>query len=240
MTKLEERKVVVVGASRGIGRTIALHLASKGARVALAGRDAELLADAVAQHPDRCSAVVCDVRDADACDTAIGRAADALGGIDAVVYATGVTHFGELAHTTADHWRTVLETNVIGAAMITRAALPHLIQHAGNAIYLSSHSASHRPAWPGIGAYVCSKTALEAMVECWQVENPQVAFTTLIVGPTVSSVRERQPEGARFGAVWAQRGLINERQLDGVEHADLVAHILTSHARIATASVVPR
>ena len=240
MTKLEERKVVVVGASRGIGRTIALHLASKGARVALAGRDAELLADAVAQHPDRCSAVVCDVRDADACDTAIGRAADALGGIDAVVYATGVTHFGELAHTTADHWRTVLETNVIGAAMITRAALPHLIEHDGNAIYLSSHSASHRPAWPGIGAYVCSTTALEAMVECWQVENPQVAFTTLIVGPTVSSVRERQPEGARFGAVWAQRGLINERQLDGVEHADLVAHILTSHARIATASVVPR
>lgn len=240
MAKISERKVVVVGASRGIGRTIAMHLAREGAHVALAGRSTELLAEAVAQYPDRCAAVGCDVRDPEACDAAMGQAVDALGGLDALVYAAGVTHFGEMAQTTAEQWRTVLDTNVIGAAVITRAALPQLTLNAGNAIYLSSDSASQQPPWVGIGAYVCSKTALERMVQCWQHENPQVAFTTLAVGPTVSSVRERHPEGARFGAIWAQQGLITGRQLGGEEHATMIMHILSSPARVASTTIAPR
>lgn len=240
MAKISERKVVVVGASRGIGRTIALHLAREGAHVALAGRSADLLDEAVAQYPDRCTAISCDVRDARACDTAIDQAVSALGGLEALVYAAGVTHFGEMAKTTAEQWRTVFDTNVIGAALVTRAAVPQLSKNAGNAIYLSSDSASAQPPWTGIGAYVCSKTALERMVQCWQHENPQVAFTTLSVGPTVSSVRERHPEGARFGAIWMRQGLITGRQLDGEDHAAMIAHILTSPARVASTTVVPR
>lgn len=240
MAKISERKVVVVGASRGIGRTIALYLARKGAHVALAGRSVDLLAEAVAEYPDRCAAVGCDVRDPGVCDAAISQAVDALGGLDALVYAAGVTHFGEMAQTTADQWRTVFDTNVVGAALITRAALPQLTLNAGNAIYLSSHSASQQPPWIGIGAYVCSKTALERMVQCWQHEIPQVAFTTLAVGPTVSSVRERHPEGARFGAIWARQGLVTGRQLDGEEHAAMVTHILGSPARVAATTIVPR
>jgi NAD(P)-dependent dehydrogenase (short-subunit alcohol dehydrogenase family) len=240
MAKMRERKVVVVGASRGIGRTIALHLARQGAHVALAGRSAELLAEAAAEYPDRCIAVGCDVRDPLDCDAAIDQAVGAFGGLDSIIYAAGVTHFGEMAQTTAEQWRTTFDTNVIGAALITCAALPQLALHGGNAIYLSSHSASQQPPWIGIGAYVCSKTALERMVQCWQRENPEVAFTTLAVGPTVSSVRERQPEGARFGAIWTQQGLITGRQLDGAEHAAMIAHVLTSPARVAFTAVVPR
>jgi NAD(P)-dependent dehydrogenase (short-subunit alcohol dehydrogenase family) len=240
MAEISQRKIAVVGASRGIGRTIALHLAREGARVALAGRSEELLNEAVAEYPDRSTAVVCDVRDPGGCAGAIDQIVDALGGLDAVVYAAGVTVFGEMAETTAEQWRTVFDTNVVGAALVTRAALPHLSANSGNAIYLSSDSASAQPPWTGIGAYVCSKTALERMVECWQHENPQMAFTTLRVGPTVSSVRERQPEGARFGAIWTQRGLLTGRQLDGEEHAAMVVHVLTSSARIASATVVPR
>jgi hypothetical protein len=78
------------------------------------------------------------------------------------------------------------------------------------------------------------------MVQCWQHENPQVAFTTIAVGSTVSSVRERQPEGARFGALWMRQGHISGRQLDGAEHAAMIAHILTSPARIETTTIVPR
>jgi NAD(P)-dependent dehydrogenase (short-subunit alcohol dehydrogenase family) len=240
MARISDRKVIVVGASRGIGRTIALHLARQGAHVALAGRSGELLAEAAAEYPEHCAAIGCDVRDPAACDAAIDNAVDALGGLDSVVYAAGVTHFGEMAQTTAEQWRAVFDTNVIGAAIITRAALPHLSVTAGNAIYLSSHAASQQPPWIGIGAYVCSKTALERMVQCWQHENPEVAFTTLAVGPTVSSVRERHPEGARFGAIWAQQGLITGRQLDGEEHASMIAHILSSRARVASTTIVPR
>lgn len=240
MTKMSERKVAVVGASRGIGRTIALHLAGQGAHVALAGRSAELLAQAVAQYPERCTAIDCDVRDPQSCAAAIDQAFDSLDGLDALIYAAGVTHFGEMARTTAEDWHTVFDTNVIGAALTTRAALPHLDAAAGHAIYLSSHSASQQPPWTGIGAYICSKTALDRMVQCWQHENPEVAFTTLAIGPTVSSVRERHPEGDRFGAIWAQRGLLTGRQLEGEEHAAMIAHILASPARITSTTIVPR
>jgi NAD(P)-dependent dehydrogenase (short-subunit alcohol dehydrogenase family) len=240
VTKLGDRRVIVVGASRGIGLTIASHLARDGARVALAGRSTDLLSAAAAQYPDRTAAIGCDVRDPDECTAAIGKAAEALGGLDALVYATGVTRFGEMAETTADDWRALFETNVIGAALVTSAALPHLAAAAGNAIYLSSHSASQQPPWTGIGPYICSKAALERMVQCWQHENPQVAFTTIAVGPTVSSVRERQPDGARFGAEWMRRGLFSGRQLDGEEHAAMVGHILASPARIETVTIVPR
>lgn len=239
-TKLGDRRVIVVGASRGIGATIALRLAHGGARVAFAGRSTDLLTAAAAQYPDRTVAIGCDVRDPDACVAAIGEAAEALGGLDALVYATGVTRFGEMAETTADDWRVLFDTNVIGAALVTSAALPHLAAAAGNAIYLSSHTAAQQPPWTGIGPYICSKVALERMVQCWQQENPLVAFTAIAVGPTVSSVRERQPDGARFGAEWMRRGLFSGRQLDGEEHAAMVAHILTSPARIETVTIVPR
>lgn len=240
MADVGERKVMVVGASRGIGRVIALYLARQGAHVALTGRSVDLLAEAVCLYPEQCVAVECDARDPESCDTAIHRSLDALGGIDALVYAAGVMHFGEMAQTTAQQWRNVFDTNVIGAAVITRAALPQLALNRGNAIYLSSDSASHQPPWTGIGAYVCSKTALEQMVLCWQHENPQIAFTTLGVGPTASSVRERQPEGARFGAMWMRQGLISGRQLAGEDHAAMIGHILTSPARIASTTIVPR
>ncbi|MCX2931775.1 SDR family NAD(P)-dependent oxidoreductase [Mycobacterium sp. CVI_P3] len=240
MVQISERKVVVVGASRGIGRVVALYLARHGAHVALAGRSVELLAEAVAVYPDQCTTVGCDVRDPDSCDAAIEQAVAALGGLDALIYAAGVTHFGEMAQTTAEQWHTVFDTNIIGAAVVTRAALPHLGAAEGNAVYLSSHSVSQQPPWAGIGAYICSKTALERMVQCWQHENPEVAFTTLGVGPTVSTVRDRQPEGSRFGAIWAQRELINGRQLDGAEHAAMITHILSSPARFTSTTIVPR
>lgn len=240
MTKIGDRRIIVIGASRGIGRTIALRLARDGARVALAGRDTGLLSAAADQYSDRTAAIGCDVRDPDACGAAIAGAVDALGGLDALVYTAGVTRFGEMAATTAEDWRTLFDTNVIGAALVTAAALPHLAENAGNAIYLSSHSAAARPPWTGIGAYTCSKAALERMVECWQHENPEVAFSTIVVGPTVSSIRERQPDGARFATGWMERGLMSGRQLDGEEHAAMIAHILTSPARIETTTIVPR
>ncbi|GGL14831.1 SDR family oxidoreductase [Nocardia jinanensis] len=237
---MRDRKVLVVGASRGIGRTIAQHLARSGAHVALAGRSTELLAETVREHPDRTVAIGCDVGDADECATAVGRAAEDLGGLDALVYAVGAFRFGEMADTSAADWHAVFDTNVIGAALVTQAALPHLKAAGGNAIYLSSDSALHQPPWVGIGPYICSKVALERMVQCWQYENPDIAFSTLAIGPTASSVRERQPEGARFGAIWQEKGQMNGRQLDPSEHAAMVAHILASPARIGTVTIVPR
>ncbi len=79
---------------------------------------------------------------------------------------------------------------MIGAALTTAVALPHLTESSGTAVYLSSVSASHTPPWPGLGAYAVSKAALDKLVEAWRVEHPTVGFTRLVVGECVGGEGE--------------------------------------------------
>jgi NAD(P)-dependent dehydrogenase (short-subunit alcohol dehydrogenase family) len=127
-------------------------------------------------------AITCDVTDTDSCRSALNAAAEGLGGIDALVYAPGVGPLVRLADMDADTWRHVFDTNVIGAALVTAAALPHLTESSGTAVYLSSVSASVTPPWPGLGAYAVSKAALDKLVEAWRAEHPTVGFSRVIVG----------------------------------------------------------
>ena len=71
---------------------------------------------------------------------------------------------------------------MIGAALVTAAAIPHLTEAHWVAAYLSSVSASFTPPWPGLGAYATSKAALDTLVEAWRGEHPAVGFTRVIVG----------------------------------------------------------
>ncbi len=175
-------KVVVVGASSGLGRCIAIGLGQRGARVALMARRKERLADAAAEAGNDALAIPCDVTDEESCKAAIEEAARELGGIDALVYATGIGPLVRLADTDAETWRLAFDTNVIGASLVTAAALPHLVASKGTAAYLSSISASHTPPWPGLGAYAVSKAALDKLVEAWRAEHPQIGFTRVTVG----------------------------------------------------------
>jgi NAD(P)-dependent dehydrogenase (short-subunit alcohol dehydrogenase family) len=174
--------VVVVGASSGLGRCIAVGLGERGARVALMARRKERLADAAAESGPDALAIPCDVTDEESCISAIEEAARELGGIDALVYATGIGPLVRMVDTDAETWRRAFDTNVIGASIITAAALPHLVASEGTAVYLSSISASHTPPWPGLGAYAVSKAALDKLVEAWRAEHPQIGFTRVTVG----------------------------------------------------------
>ena len=175
-------RVVVVGASSGLGRCIGIGLGQRGADVALLARRKERLESAVAEAGDKARAIECDVTDADSSAAAIDKAAAEMGGIDGIVYTPGVGPLKKLADMDAETWRWVFDTNVTGAAITTAAALPHLQASAGRAIFLSSVSASLTPTWPGLGAYNVSKAALDKLVEAWRGENPEVGFTCLIVG----------------------------------------------------------
>src|SRR3954466_15690316 len=175
-------RAVVVGASSGLGRCIAVGLGQRGAQGALLARPRERLAAAAAEAGPDAIAVECDVTDTASCNAAIDKAAADLGGIDALVYATGISPLVRLADTDADTWSRLFATNVTGAALVTAAAIPHLTASGGTAVYLSSVSASLTPPWPGLGAYGVSKGALDKMVEAWRVERPEVGFTRCIVG----------------------------------------------------------
>ena len=99
---LQGARVLVVGASSGIGREVAVQLGAGGARVVLAARRADRLAEAVADAGADASRVVCDVRDPAQCDAVVRDAVEHLGGLDAVVYATAVDPLVRLVDTDLD------------------------------------------------------------------------------------------------------------------------------------------
>jgi NAD(P)-dependent dehydrogenase (short-subunit alcohol dehydrogenase family) len=127
-------------------------------------------------------AIACDVTDEASCMDAFAEAVEGLGGIDAVVYTPAIGPLVKLEDMDVDTWRKVFDTNVIGASVVTTAALPHLYESMGTAVFLSSVSASNSPPWPGLGAYAVSKAALEKLVDAWRNEHPKLAFTRLVVG----------------------------------------------------------
>ena len=176
------RRVVVVGASSGLGRCIAVGLAARGSAVALLARRLDRLERAAADAGPAALAVACDVTDEESCREAMAQAAGGLGGIDALVYTPAIGHLSRVEATGFDAWQRVFATNVTGASLVTAAALPHLKESAGVAVYLSSVSASETPPWPGLASYAVSKAALDKLVDAWRVEHPDVGFTRVVVG----------------------------------------------------------
>jgi len=244
-------RAVIVGASSGLGRCIGTGLARRGAQVALLARRRERLDRAVLEAGNGAIAIECDVTDAVSCHAAINTAASELGGIDALVYAPAIGPLARLVDLDVDAWRRTFDTNVIGAAITTAAAIPHLAASEGRAVYLSSVSASLTAPWPGLGAYVVSKAALDKLVEAWRVEHATIGFTRLIVGDCSGGQGESQTEfasgwnsalAAEFVPVWMQRGLLSGSCGDVDERVDVVDSVLRAGPTVSLPSVavIPR
>jgi NAD(P)-dependent dehydrogenase (short-subunit alcohol dehydrogenase family) len=243
---LAGRRILVVGASKGIGRGIAAGLDREGASVAIAGRSVELLESLAAECGGRPVAVPCDVRDPKQCEEMVARTVEALRGLDALVFTPGTTAVTRLADAEPEHWRTVFELNVFAAGQVTAAAIPHLEASQGTAIFLSSVSAHVTPPWIGMGLYAASKVALEKTVEVWKLEHPDVRFTTIIIGSTAggqffadATIPDRSAL-ERFQSEWSRRGYLADEQLQPGDQAKAVVDVLTSDAQMDVVWSRPR
>jgi NAD(P)-dependent dehydrogenase (short-subunit alcohol dehydrogenase family) len=244
-------RTVVVGASSGLGRCIGIGLARQGGQVALLARRRDKLESAAAEAGAGALAVECDVTDEASAKAAIAKAAAELGGIDSLVYATGVGPLVRLADTDAATWRHTFDTNVTGAALVTAAALPHLTEASGagsggTAVYLSSVSASLTPPWPGLGAYAVSKAALDKLVEAWRAEHPALGFTRLVVGDCGGGEGDGMtgftggwdPELAvELGTMWFERKYIAGALIDVDHLVAAVTAVLQAGASLSMPSV---
>ena len=180
MTSLGGQRLLIVGASAGIGRAVAEQALAAGAEAVLVGRRADRLDDVVAAagsgHP-----VVADLSEPEDCARIAAEAATALGTIDAVIVCSGVGGLARLEDTSQDAWRSVFDVNVIGPSLVVAAALPHLAPNAFVG-FLSSESVG-RPR-TGLVSYSASKAALEECVRGWREEHPELRFCTVCVGAT--------------------------------------------------------
>jgi NAD(P)-dependent dehydrogenase (short-subunit alcohol dehydrogenase family) len=181
---LLDKRVLVVGASSGIGRVVARMAVAQGAQVAFAARRLPLLEEAVAEAGGGV-AIRCDVRDTQSCTDVVDETVARLGGIDALVYATAVDPLVRISDADAQRWADTLATNVVGASLVCRAAMPHLSASSGRVVFVSASSIG-RPV-PLMGVYACSKAALEELVRAWRSEHRDVSFCSARVGSTLGT-----------------------------------------------------
>lgn len=239
--RLAGRRVLVVGASTGIGRVIGGRLCAAGAQVAFAARRGEVCEEAAREAGGVAIGLSCDVTDEEQCTRVVADTVDGLGGLDDVVYSTGAISIIALADATTEWWRRTFETNVMGAALITKAALPHLQQSTGTVIYLSSVS-SIGAVWPGIGVYTATKAALNRMVETWRSEHPEVGFTRIFVGPTDESATgtEFDMSAVEHMARWPAMGVQSGAMCTPTCISEAVEMVLSSSSRVWDVTVVPK
>ena len=220
------KRVVVVGASTGLGRCIAIGLAERGAKVALMGRRLDKIEDAAAEASNGAIAIACDATDDVACASAIGEAANRLSGLDTVIYAAAVGPLVRLEDATAQAWRETFDTNVVGASLVTAAAIPHLTASAGSVLFLSTTGASYTPPWPGLGVYQVTKAALDRLVEAWRAEHPGINFTRVTIGECGGGQGDAQSHfntewdralAGHFAGTWFSRGFMSMALID-VDH----------------------
>lgn len=244
-------RTVVVGASSGLGRCIGVGLAQRGHDVALLARRHDKLVEAAKEAGPGTLAISCDVTDQASCERAIAEAVAGLGGIDGLVYATGVGPLHKLAEIDAETWRHAFDTNVIGAALITSAAISHLEASGGIAAYLSSISASMTPPWPGLAAYAVTKAALDKLVDAWREEHSSVGFTRVIVGDCTGGEGDGMTQFANnwnadlameVGPAWVSRGYIAGNLMPVEELVNTVAHVMQCGGitTIPSVTVTPR
>ena len=158
--------MLVTGASRGIGRAIALAFAQRGDRVAVHHRDSAGLArEVLAALPGRGHAIVrADLADPEAVRQMVDRAAGDLGGLDVLVNNAGIYHWHPITEVSYDQWqdawRDTLAVNLTGAANVTWCAVQHMRETGGRIVNVSSRGAFRgEPRHPAYGA---SKAGLNA------------------------------------------------------------------------------
>ncbi|TME84007.1 MAG: SDR family oxidoreductase [Chloroflexi bacterium] len=185
MAELTGRIALVTGGGRGIGRSVALSLASAGADVAVTARSPKELdetAAAIRALGRRAEAIVCDVSERTQVDAMVARVKTALGDPLILVNNAGIAASAKLTDTTDEMWDRMLRVNASGAFYCTRAVLPLMLAAKWGRI-VNMASVAGRAGAPYIAAYTASKHALLGLTRAVAAEVASRGITVNAVCP---------------------------------------------------------
>lgn len=236
---LKGKVALVTGASRGIGKAVALELARQGARVAASARNRELLEETVAEITaagGEAVAIVGDIARAADADRLVEQAVEAFGRADILVNNAGITRDGLLLRMKDEDWDAVLETNLKGAFLCTRAVAKVMTrQKSGRIINISSVVGEMGNA--GQVNYCASKAGLIGLTKATARELARRSITVNAVAPgfITTDMTEGLSEKARQELV----GQIPLGRLGAVEDvAYSVAFLASDQATYITGQVL--
>lgn len=218
--ELENRNCVVIGGSRGIGRSIALGLASEGANVAICARNNDALRVAgseISAKGIRAYAHACDVAEPDSLVAFLDAAKEALGSVDVLVHNASALAVGP----EISHWEASLQVDLMAAVRAAEHVMPWMEQAGGGSIlFVSSISGLEADPAPDYG-YTAAKAALIAHAKKLAVMHAPRGIRANAIAPGSiefpggiwSMIKEQQPEmyeSVRASVPWGRLGTPEE------------------------------
>lgn len=178
-------RILITGASQGIGRALALEAARRGAKVLAAARSEELLEE-LAQEAHAAGApletVLADVTNPQDRERMVHRANEVYGGLDVLINNAGIGATGHFADAAPDRLRKIFEVNVFGVTETTRVCLP-LLRAGRTPAILNISSIAGRCGIPARSEYSASKFAIQGFSEALRAELAKDGIEVLLVNP---------------------------------------------------------
>ena len=188
---IQDKVVIITGASEGIGLATARLFAKAGAKVALAARSADTLTTIVNElheHHHEAIAVPTDMRNKDAIEALMDRIFQRYGRIDILINNAGQSVRGHVADVDIDQFRQIFELNVLGPVQAMQALIPKMRQNGGGLIINVSSNVT-KMHLPVISAYAATKAALNMISDTAREElaSENIRITTMFPGRTATN-----------------------------------------------------
>lgn len=241
MSELHDRVAVVTGAARGIGSVTATLLAERGATVVLLDRDergVEAAAAEIGAAGGRALGVCADVASRDAVEGAFARVLREFGGCDILVVNHTVHACGSVTDTEPFEWDLTMATNVGGAYLCARAALPAMVARGGGVLVGLGSDCVLRSC-RGAAAYVASKAAIVALMRSIAIDYAEHGVRAVAVTPGATDtpgLREAFANGRDVDESLARAALQSPLGRLGApdDVAEAVAFLCSDRARFIT------
>ncbi len=180
----QDKVVLVTGGSSGLGLVIAESYGEAGAKVAIAGLEADGVASAaeqLRQSGSNCLGLPADITRQEDVERIVSETLERFGRLDVLVNNAGRSMRGKVLDTTPEQFRDLMELNLIALVRCTRAAVPHLLKQRGHVVNIGSLAAKSAARW--VGAYPATKHAVAAYSQQLRLELEAEGLHVLLVCP---------------------------------------------------------
>ena len=233
---LQGKVALVTGASSGIGEATALALARAGARVAIAARRRERLdgvARRIADLRSESLVLEADVARPEEAESIVSRTVDRWGRLDVLVNNAGLMLLSPVDRARVEDWRRMLDLNLLGVMVATRAALPHMRrQKDGHVLNISSTAG--RVANPDASVYAATKFGVGAFSEALrrEVYRDNIRVTLIEPGAVATELRDHVPDPDTRERIETWARSMRQLQSEDVAAAILYAVSQPSHVNV--------
>jgi short-subunit dehydrogenase len=231
--KLKDKIIVITGASSGIGKSLAIECAKRGATLVLAARHyvdlCLFVEDLIKQYGIKAIAVQCDVTVEQDCAVLMNQTVCTYSKIDVLINNAGITMRGLFKDTDLKVLKSVMDVNFWGTVYCTKFAMKHLLQTKGSIVGVSSIAGFQ--GLPGRTGYSASKFAVNGFLESLRIENLHTGVHILTACPGYTASNIRTNALAANGTVQGESTLNEDKLMSSEEVASKIADAIESRAR---------